>query len=1165
MKKLGMAVLGFVYRVYDLGIEIFFLFVYTPLMKKKKNTALQQAKTECKLRVGAYMLIFFIISACLFGQTDNTRFKHITIKEGLSQGAIICILQDRKGFMWFGTQDGLNRYDGYEFKIYKHDPQDPTTISDKWILSIFEDHAGVIWVGTRDGLNKFDRKSESFTTYKTSPQKPYSLSNNEIRCILEDRSGTLWIATAAVGLAQFDRKKGDFIHYNETNSSLPPLSDTQVRCIYEDRPGMLWIGTDGGLYRLDPRSDEFTFYKNDKNNAFSLSDNHITCVYEDRSGVLWVGTGGGGLNKFDRQPGIFTQYKKDTAAPFQLSNNEVRCIYEDKQGELWVGTREGLNKFGKDRTSIVNYKKTVYDTYSLSNEDVISLYQDKSGILWAGTYGGGLNLYDRDFQRFAFYTRMGGVASTLSHNTVWTFCEDNAGFLWIGTYKGLNKLDRKTGEFILYNEKSLSASDVRCLSKDSKGNIWIGTWGGGLNKFDPETGTFSVYKHIENNANSLSHDNVGSIVEDTSDFFWIGTFGGGLNKFNTSTGKCANLNNFKHDKNNANSLSNNLIAYLLKDVSGILWIGTDGGGLDKFDPTAGTFVHYRHDDSDYTSLSHDRVKSIYEDTSGSLWVGTDGGGLNKFDREKGIFKSYGEKDGLPNETIYGILEDRNGNLWLSTDMGLSRFDPEIGKASRNFAVEDGLQSNEFNTRAFFKNKKGEMFFGGIEGFNVFSPEEIKDNYFKPPLVITDFLIKNETVSIQRTNNASPLKESIVEAKKLTLSHSASFFSFDFAALHYANPRKNRYKYKMEGWDQDWIETDAKNRRATYTNLPAGEYIFKVKGSNKEGVWDEKAKEASIILKILPPPWKTWWAYTLYIIAAIVILFLIWAAWSKHFLKRKVEEQTQKLKDAQDHLIQSEKMATVGTLLSGVAHELNNPTAFIKMNSEFFDKAWKDIVPILDQYTQTHNDYKIAGLLFNESREDIGKLITGLMEGSVRIKNLIDELKIFSRKEDPLRKEVVDINRIIQSSINLTHHDIGKATNNFSYQLGEGLPVIYGNSQRLERVFINLIENACQALTNNIQGIFISTMYDITASQVLIKVKDEGRGIDEKNLKYITDPFFTTRRESGGIGLGLSISLQIIQEHGGTMKFESTPGEGTTVFVQLPVTGDEKKEELKEAI
>lgn len=1148
MKKLGMAVLSFVYRVYDLCIEIFFLFAYTLTMKKKKNTALQRAKGECKFRVGAYMLIFFIISACLFGQTDNTRFKHITIKEGLSQGAIICILQDRKGFMWFGTQDGLNRYDGYGFKIYKHDPQDPTSLSDKWILSIYEDRSGVIWVGTRDGLNKFDRKSESFTTYKTSPQKPNSLSNNEIRCILEDRSGTLWIATAAGGLAQFDRKTETFIH---SPSSLSRLSNTQVRCIYEDRSGTLWIGTDAGLYRLGPTA-ELTLYKNVENNAFSLSDNRITCVYEDRSGVLWVGTGGGGLNKFDRQTGLFTCYKKDPKIPLGLSHNEIRCIYEDRIGELWIGTREGLDKFDIARTSLLSFKKSDSDIYSLINNDVLSIYEDKSGLIWFGTYGGGLSLYDREFQEFRVYSKENG----LSHNTVWCFCEDDTGAIWIGTYDGLNKFEQATGKFTHYNTSDgLSSNDVRCLYKDRFGYLWVGTFGGGLNKFDPRKGKFIPIKH-DDDSSILGRNNIGAIIEEPTGILWIGFFGQGLHKFDPAIGKCIAV--FKHSEKDPASLGNDLVTYLFRDSTGILWIGTDGGGLEQFDPAVKGFIHYRHDDNDKNSLSHNRVKSIYEDTSGVLWVGTDGGGLNKFDREKKNFTSYGEKGGLPNETIYGILEDRNGNLWLSTDVGLSRFNPKAG-IFKNYDAEDGLQSNEFDTRAFFKNQKGEMFFGGINGFNAFIPEQIQDNIYIPPVVITDFLINNKPIPIRGANNDSPMKESIVETKELSLSYKNRFFSFDFAALHYANPLKNKYKYKLEGWDKGWIETDAKNRRATYTNLPAGEYKFTVKGSNKDGVWNEQG--TSIKLRILPPPWKTWWAYTLYIIAAIVIVFLIWAAWSKHFLKRKVEEQTQKLKEAQDQLIQSEKMAAVGKLLAGVAHELNNPASFINMNSEFFARAWKDIVPLLDRQAQSDNDLEIAGLVYKDSKEDIAKLIPGLIEGSTRIKNLIEELKKFSRKEEPLKKEAVDINRVIRSSIELTHHGIGKATNCFSFNLEDGLPFIYGNFQGLERVFINLIQNACQALTNNSQGIFISTAYDRDNNRILVKVKDEGMGIEEKIIKNITEPFVTTKRDSGGMGLGLSISSQIIHEHGGAMNFESTPGNGTTVAIMLPVKIEEEKKKI----
>jgi two-component system sensor histidine kinase ChiS len=1068
-------------------------------------------KIRVPLNVVIIICIVLFLHMNLDAQENALRFTRITDEEGLSQSTVRCILQDRKGFMWFGTQKGLNRYDGYEFKVYRSDTKDPTTVSDYFIMCMYEDSQGNLWIGTKGGgLNKFDPGEERFEHYELG-------GKIEITAIYEDKSSILWIAPKGGGLQYFDREGKNFHPYllSEKNSK---TSVNDVNTIFEDKEGVLWIGTENGLYKVDRRNQTHSGY---------FIKKKISAICEDGPGILWIGTTGDGLFQWNFKNGNTTIYKKEDKDPKRrISDNNIQCIYKDDDNVLWVGTRNGLNKIDQKNGRIFFHKSSPYDILSLSDDDIRCISRDDSGIYWFGTGNRGISIYDKKVQKFKYY----------SNKTVNGLYEDKKGYIWISIFNGgLNRLDRKTGEYTYY----LRDKDIQCMKADKYGKIWIGTTNEGLIEFDPDTGKIiAPYKNI----GSLGHNYVMVIYESPKGDLWIGTNGGGISKFDRTKRIFTSCNS---------GLSNYKTRAIFEDNTGVLWVGTYGGGLNRLKPGEKEFSSYPRDNEIGSSLSDDRVKTIYQDSQKRLWIGTEGGGLNHFiDQENKKFLSYGVNEGLPDDTICGILEDKKGNLWMSTNRGISMFNPDT-KKFKNYDTKDGLQGNEFSTGAYFKNvESGEMFFGGANGFNSFLPEEIKDDEYVPPVVITDFLINNKPVSLQRVDTRSPLKKSILDTDSLTLSYRDSFFSFDFAALHYINPRKNQYRYKLEGWDKEWFQTDAKNRRATYTNLPAGEYIFKVLGSNKDGVWSEK--EASIKLKILPPPWKTWWAYSFYIMAGALFLFLVWAAWSKRFLKRKVDEQTQKLKDAQDQLIQSEKMATIGTLVAGVAHELNNPTAYIKMYSEYFIKAWSDIVPILDQYSQTDNNFKIGGLIYRDSKEDIGKLITGIMDGINRIKNLIEELKNLSRHEEPLKKEAVDLNKVIQSSINLTRHDIGKATNNFSYKLEDDLPVVYANSQRLERVFINLIQNACQALTNNNQGISISTVYDKSNNQILVQVKDEGVGIDEKNLKYITDPFFTTKRETGGIGLGLSISLQIIKEHGGEMHFVSEPGNGMAVKVNLPI-------------
>lgn len=1140
-------------------IELFSNFTYTSLMMIKNTVMNRRVIGNRKIMAGLMVFLFLTVSLCTHGQVKQIRFNHLSIEDGLSQSTINCILQDKKGFMWFGTRDGLNRYDGYSFVIYYNKPQERVSISDNDIRSIYEDSLEYLWIGTNTGgVNRFDRKTGIFHRYNSNNGK---LGYNDVRGIFEDSQKILWVGTYGSGLHKYDQEKDRFIPFPLDEAESGANNNQKILTIHVDSSGILWIGTEDGLHVLDPEGKDLSLYMDLKR---ALRHNRITTIFDDTNRDIWIGTRGGGLVKFTPIENRFIKYQHEKNNPDSLSSNEVSFVIEDKSGAIWIGTYDdGLNRFDRETNKFTHYKYNTGNPLGISKNYITSLYEDQSGTIWIGTRAAGLNILPKTAFPFSLYRFTGNPNPEFNLNDIRAFYEDSSGMLWIGTLEsGLIRFDRKTGDYINYKfnpgeSDSLSCNSVRVIHEDRLGRIWVGTEGGGLNKFDRKTEKFTRYPYADGKSNDFNNEEIFTIYEDNNSNgnLWLGT-NYGLKMFNPATRKFIN-HQFK--PSNEKKLNSDIVVLIYEYPTGVLWIGTRGRGLIKFEISQNRFTD-QYDVGTGSSKSHNKVWSICKDQTGFLWIGTSFGLHKLIYNEEELRTTFLKKiDGLPNNVIYNIHDDRDGNLWMGTNKGLVKFDPK-NETFKNYDGYDGLQGDEFNFGAFLDNKKGEWFFGGINGFNVFSPGEIKDDPFVPPVVITDLLIDNIAVAPDRKNPDSPLKNTIDETNELTLTYKQSnVFSFEFAALHYANPPKNKYKYILRGWDKEWITTEAKNRRATYTNLPPGQYTFMVKGSNKDGVWNEQG--AAVRLRILPPPWLTWWAYALYIIAAIVILFLIWAAWSKRFLKRKVEAQTQKLKDAQDHLIQSEKMASLGTLLSGVAHELNNPAAFIKMNSEFFAKAWKDIVPLLDRQSQNDTDFEIGGLRYKESKEDIEKLIPGLLNGSNRIKVIIDDLKIFSRKEDTSKMEEIDLQKVIRSSINLTQHVTKKSIQNFSLDFGEALPYIYGNYQRLEQVFINLIQNACQALTDNTHGISISAAHDKIGSQVVITVKDEGIGIDEKDLKYITDPFFTTKRDTGGIGLGLSISLQIIQEHGGTMSFESAPGKGTTVFVHLPVHPRDEKKKL----
>jgi ligand-binding sensor domain-containing protein/serine phosphatase RsbU (regulator of sigma subunit) len=793
-------------------------------------------------------------------------FEHISIERGLSQSIVEGIAQDQKGFMWFITEDGINRFDGYNFRIFKHNSNDPGSLSHNELKAICIDHLGSIWVGTfYQGLERFDRETERFTHFRHDPGNPRSLGSDIVRTIVEDRNGELWVGTTGGGLNRLDRTSGEFIHYRHDPGDPFTLSNDDVRATAVDATGALWVGTTGGgLNRLDTASGRFTRYLHDLGNPRSLSSDDVRAILQDRRGNLWVGTYGGGLDRLDQESATFTHYRHDPRNPLSLGSDSVLCITEDSTGTLWVGTDGGgLNRFDEQTGTFIRYLNDPNNRTSLSSNRVYSLFEDQSSVLWIGTYGEGLNKADLKKKNFLHFMSNPNARNSLNIDIVWSFWEDRPGNLWIGTNDGgLNRLDPARNSFISYrhhpaNPNSLSHDSVRMVIQDRSGALWLATNGGGLDRFDPATGRFSHFRHNPEDPGSLSFDELRTVYEDRSGTIWVGTYGGGLDRLDSGTGRFAH---FRHDPANPHSISNNYVRVICEDESGVMWIGTHGGGLNAFDRGTGVFTRYQNDPRNPRSLSNDYVFAIHPDKKGNLWLATYGGGLNKLDRTTGTFTQIRRSDGLPDDAVYGILEDNAGNLWISTNSGLCRYNPASG-TFRNYTVEDGLQSNEFNGGAYYKSSKGEMFFGGVRGFNAFMPDQIRDNPFVPPVVITDFRLFNKVVPIGNyEGQRGILAKSITFSPSIVLSHRDQIISFEFSALHYASPVKNQYAYRMEGLSDDWIELGTR-RFVMFTTLPSGKYVFRVRGSNSDGVWNQEG--TSLAITVRPPWWSTRWAFGLY--------------------------------------------------------------------------------------------------------------------------------------------------------------------------------------------------------------------------------------------------------------------------------------------------------------
>ena len=795
----------------------------------------------CRLAYG--LLLIAPMAHSTLAQTNELPFTRLSVEDGLSQSAVFTITQDRQGFLWFGTQDGLNRYDGYRFIVFEHEAQQPGTLSANWISTLEADQDGSLWAGTYgSGLNHFDPTTGTFTLFRHEPDTPNSLSNDFVSDLLQGRDGSLWIGTYG-GLNRLDPTTGQFTHYRYDPGDPNSLSNNRALVLAEDDEGFLWVGTDeGGLNRLDPATGQFTHYRYNPRDPNSLSGNVVLSLYVDRTGVLWAGTAENGLNKLVLNSDTFTHFRHDPDAPNSLSNNRVLSITEDAEGVHWVGTEGGgLNQLDADTGRFTRFMHDPADPHSLSNNVVTSIFTDRQGTRWVGTSGGGLN----KMNRFTHYRNRAGAPYSLNNNHVLALYEDARGVIWVGTDGGgLNRFDPGTKRFTAYrhaprNAASLSHDRVLHLSEEEAGILWVAT-GDGLSRFDTKTEAFTTYRHNPDNPRSLSNNRAITAYHDRDGTLWVGTWGGGLNRFDPDT---ETFTTYRHNPDNPRSLSNNRVITAYEDRTGTLWVGTFGGGLNRLEADTGGFTRFLHDPNAPASLSNDIVAALYEDRQGRLWIGT-GEGLNRFDPKTETFTIYTKRDGLPNNTVYGILEDERGRLWLSTNAGLSSFVPDTGTFV-NYDVADGLQSNEFSQGAYTKSPSGHLLFGGINGFNRFHPDDVRDRA-PPPVVLTAFSLGDAG------------DEQLVPAglEAFTLMPGENSFAFEFAALDYTNPSRNRYAYRLEGFDPDWHYADAGRRYAAYPNLPGGAYTFRVKAAGSNGVWTEAG--VAVAITVVPPFWATWW-------------------------------------------------------------------------------------------------------------------------------------------------------------------------------------------------------------------------------------------------------------------------------------------------------------------
>jgi ligand-binding sensor domain-containing protein/serine phosphatase RsbU (regulator of sigma subunit) len=763
---------------------------------------------------GFFMLAFLltILNPSLLLSQHRINFNRLGVTEGLSQSSVTVIFQDKKGFMWFGTQDGLNRYDGYNFKIFRNNPSDTTSLSENFIFSIYESRTGTLYIETQSGIfHRYDPRSESFFKIEKDSIGFRGSRFSSVGAIFEDDGGIRWTGGLGkpIGLTRLDTKTGRTIEYRHNPKDPSSLSDDKVYSVLRDRSGRLWVATMKGLDLLDEKTGSFTHYRNNPKDPFSIPDNWVWPIFEDSKGHLWTGTVRGGLSLFDPETGRFITYKNDQSDPGSISDNFIFSIYEDRSGVIWVGTNTGgVNYFNPSLQAFEHYIHNPA-VNSLSDNNVISMLAGKEGNYWIATGGGGINRFDYKSKTFRTYP----------YNAVQVLLEDRSGMLWFGTFSS------------------------------------------GLALFDPKSEKIRYFTNDPADNLSISDNRIYSLYEDSEGFIWIGTYGGGLNKLDRNSGKVIR---YQHDEKNINSISSNAVWSIVEDKNGDLWIGTFGGGVNLFDRKKNEFKSFKNSPEDSSSIIDNNIVRVFKDSKNNIWFGTTKG-LSRYISESGKFRNYRTEDGLSNDFVFGILEDGKGYLWLSTNNGLSRFNP-AENAFRNYYQYDGLQGNEFNQNSFAKDySTGRLMFGGANGFNIFHPDSLIQNNYPPPIVLTEYLRFNTD-----DEEGKPIYEKgISERDSITLTFKDNIVTFQFASLSYYNNFQNQYRYKLEGFNDTWIQLGT-NHNVTFTNLSPGEYTLRVIGSNNDGVWNEEG--ATLFIEVLPPWWRSNIAYASYGVIVFSILY-----------------------------------------------------------------------------------------------------------------------------------------------------------------------------------------------------------------------------------------------------------------------------------------------------
>ncbi len=1000
----------------------------------------------------------------IYPQENNLRFIHISSNEGLSQSNVRSILQDKKGFLWFGTADGLNKFDGSEFTVYKPNYIDSVYVIGNNFSSLFEDSKGIIWLGTERGIGYYERKIDKFYSFLDTAKYPKAVCLGEIGAIVEDENTNLWLATN-FGLIFYDRRSKKF----------KQISHTPLETVFIDSRKNIWLGTSyDGLQLLDKKTYKTTRYYIKPKDTPEIKNYEVRVIKEDTDGFLWVGTYGYGLAKFnlnDSSKQMSVIYMHDMKDDNSIGGNLVLSLLLEEEG-VWVGLDNGgISYLTKKSNRFIRYINNPNDAFSINNNSIYSILKDNAGDLWFGTYSGGVNYLNRANQVFKYFRNIPGNSKSLSSNVVRDFAEEKSGNIWIATDGGgLEYFDISKNEFIHHSTANTNIINNAVLTVfiDTKDNIWIGNWDGGLSLFNKQNKSFTAYTP-ENSA--ITSRNIFDIDEDKNGNLWLASTNG-IIKFDPKTKQ------FEDYSTNNSEILNSHNEVVLVDSKGFILAGTSDG-LSIIDPVTHKIKNYKADVNKKNLLSAGFVMSIYEESPSVLWIGTSLG-MNRLNRETGKIERFFENDGLPHNSIRSIVADDYGNLWITTTKGISKFNIK-NRTFKNYTKSDGIQGNEYIINSLYKTSNGKILFGGVDGFDYFDPKEVVYNKFIPPVEITDFKIFNESVIPGK--KGSVLTVGAGETTEITLSYQQSFFSFEFAALNFRVADRNQYAYMLKGFDAGWNYI-GNRRTATYTNLDPGKYEFVVKAANNDEVWNEEGKSIKII--ITPPFWQTWWFITIVVLILAAIIYIL--------IVDKIQKNEIKL------LQKSEKLKS--EFFAQMSHEIRSPINVIFSYLSIIESEYNSL-----------------------SEEELKSFFASIHSSGTRIIRTIELLLNMSEVQSHTynyQPKEMDLEEEVLTPIFKEYLALAKGKNlDLTITKENQIPKLFLDEYTIKQIFSNLVDNAIKYTKKG----SIEIVYGMN-EHMYVKIIDTGIGIKAEYMKSIFEPFtqedhgYTRKYEGNGLGLAL---------------------------------------------